>query len=1105
MEIDEIKLKDIFSRTQLTVNPKKLLASSSASTSKKSLPIDTSRIKQEVPYMTLQSRMPIHSAPSMGKNLKMVGKRISLQDNIVRKYEPQSETDEEDWIKANIIKVEPSEEAVIRTGAKVGQKLAVRQTKVKTIYPQHAGNVVVSRKRPSVDNTQVRAGKKIVIDASSIMKSPFVSKSNATVPNKRIVINSRPTIVISPMDVIDDGDAEEIDNSPESRHEVQACFLSLIRDIFCSTRDHRMKLEELRNRINVWLSNPVASMNDWFTQANDWGALLISAVHFLSGEFQDQPDDFVPYLEFKSQLNIYQWIGAGRDSDARMKSLCQYWLGRRNEMGIKAANLMKHKALAKTFISPEKNEENHLQQAVSPPNARCRTSWKVQPASDDEMHEFREQERQRYENPHLPFTYRQHGYESVVGPLRGIYSQSPAATKARDHNTLIADRPNFVTILALVRDAAARLPNGEGSRWDICELLKSSQYIAAGTSDSVIQSIVSGALDRMHTEHDPCIKYDTKRKLWIYVHRNRTEGEFERLHQQQQEFNRQKKPVFRKAKDSSQQMITIPSAGMRVVSVPNSTVRTYQTKVSNVMKPVPALTTFENKQKVQSQSSPPPLKISPKRYIKTMGSERSMEPIDVEASLDAHMTPIVKSADPKTRVSLKNVPHMSPIRIVTSSPAMSAYAQSSPVLSGTQSFIINANRSQSPKVSTVVGAKKIGGKPIIIGHTQSTSHMSQSSPTSGQSYLIPINMKPGSEPPALTVTGKPNMVQKNIIKMNPSTGKNVINPQHPQKIILTAASALQGQKGGKIISTMTIPKTQSPVMLSQQKQILTNVIVQQQKAKGQNQILMTGGGQKMPGLTISSPGTNSSSPQVIQIQQSSADGKITNVSPANLTPQQRQSIFQSLKQFKQGNNQQTMIMKPQVVKSVGNEVPAPPLVSVSGSVGKIMKSTMQQPQVIVSMAPKTGSETGSPIVARVVSAAGRQLIDGILPKTGTTFKIAGGNAPGHSGLIQISGSPGSQVTQYAVVSKGKNIISLSNQTKMITTQANIIGNAPSSPSGNLVIANSQAQMSPSQQPPNQSIKIVQGGSITAQQLLGAKLINVQALANKGIKTTGGIK
>lgn len=33
---------------------------------------------------------------------------------------------------------------------------------------------------------------------------------------------------------------------------------------------------------------------------------------------------------------------------------------------------------------------------------------------------------------------------------------------------------------------------------------------------------MSGALDRLHYEDDPCVKYDSERKLWLYLHKNRT-------------------------------------------------------------------------------------------------------------------------------------------------------------------------------------------------------------------------------------------------------------------------------------------------------------------------------------------------------------------------------------------------------------------------------------------------------------------------------------------------------------------------------------------------------------------------------------------------------
>jgi nuclear factor related to kappa-B-binding protein len=42
-----------------------------------------------------------------------------------------------------------------------------------------------------------------------------------------------------------------------------------------------------------------------------------------------------------------------------------------------------------------------------------------------------------------------HNYESVVGPVKGVYNQSIGVNKPRGHSLLVAERPNFVTILAL--------------------------------------------------------------------------------------------------------------------------------------------------------------------------------------------------------------------------------------------------------------------------------------------------------------------------------------------------------------------------------------------------------------------------------------------------------------------------------------------------------------------------------------------------------------------------------------------------------------------------------------------------------------------------------
>lgn len=42
-----------------------------------------------------------------------------------------------------------------------------------------------------------------------------------------------------------------------------------------------------------------------------------------------------------------------------------------------------------------------------------------------------------------------HGYESVVGPVRGIYNSSNIHKAARGHSLLIENRPHFISILVL--------------------------------------------------------------------------------------------------------------------------------------------------------------------------------------------------------------------------------------------------------------------------------------------------------------------------------------------------------------------------------------------------------------------------------------------------------------------------------------------------------------------------------------------------------------------------------------------------------------------------------------------------------------------------------
>jgi len=58
------------------------------------------------------------------------------------------------------------------------------------------------------------------------------------------------------------------------------------------------------------------------------------------------------------------------------------------------------------------------------------------------------QERERFRNPHKAFTYRMHGYEAVVGPVKGVLAKENTM-KPREHALLVKDRPSYVTILTL--------------------------------------------------------------------------------------------------------------------------------------------------------------------------------------------------------------------------------------------------------------------------------------------------------------------------------------------------------------------------------------------------------------------------------------------------------------------------------------------------------------------------------------------------------------------------------------------------------------------------------------------------------------------------------
>lgn len=182
----------------------------------------------------------------------------------------------------------------------------------------------------------------------------------------------------------------------------------------------------------------------------------------------------------------------------------------------------------------------------------------IRESSDEVRAYFRKEEVLRYSIPDRAFSYTAaDGKKSIVAPLRRCGGKP--TSKARDHFMLKRDRPPHVTILCLVRDAAARLPGSIGTRADVCTLIRDSQYIVEDVSDAQVNQVVSGALDRLHYERDPCVQFDGERKLWVYLHREREEEDFaDDGTSSTKKWKRQKKDA---AEQPDQGMITVAYHG----------------------------------------------------------------------------------------------------------------------------------------------------------------------------------------------------------------------------------------------------------------------------------------------------------------------------------------------------------------------------------------------------------------------------------------------------------------------------------------------------------------------------------------------------------------
>ncbi|XP_020778598.1 nuclear factor related to kappa-B-binding protein isoform X1 [Boleophthalmus pectinirostris] len=414
------------------------------------------------------------------------------------------------------------------------------------------------------------------------------------------MINSLPDTPSSPLANIKEEMVDESQISPVVVEEIAISFFSLLESIL---RTEALTTSGIEEKIQLWQSSPASSLNAWFSSACCWSDLVLQALQFLAGETKDGrmalPSGFLPFVEFSDETQQWRWIGPTQDTEKDLSALCQLWLD------------------SKDLVIKTENEE--MLEMISP-TPRVSTDYVVRPSTGDEKQLFQIQEQQRYNQPHKAFTFRMHGFESVVGPVKGVFDKEMSLNKAREHTLLRSDRPPYVTILSLVRDAAARLPNGEGTRAEICELLKDSQFLAPEVTSAQVNTVVSGALDRLHYEKDPCVKYDIGRKLWIYLHRSRSQEEFERIHQAQAAAAKARKALQQKPKPAPKAKSGSKEGASKlgclegdIVPTPMSPIATTPNTPGTPMSPLPSTVTTPTKSAVPDtiKTSPGVLLVSP--------------------------------------------------------------------------------------------------------------------------------------------------------------------------------------------------------------------------------------------------------------------------------------------------------------------------------------------------------------------------------------------------------------------------------------------------------------------------------------------------------------
>ncbi|XP_061059018.1 nuclear factor related to kappa-B-binding protein isoform X2 [Eubalaena glacialis] len=576
-------------------------------------------------------------------------------------------------------------------------------------------------------------------------------------------------------------------------NEISSSFFSLLLEILLL--EGQASLPMLEERVLDWQSSPASSLNSWFSAAPNWAELVLPALQYLAGESRAVPSSFSPFVGFKEKTQQWKLLGQSQDNEKELAALFQLWLETKDQAFCK--------------------QENEDSSDATTPVPRV-TDYVVRPSTGEEKRVFQEQERYRYSQPHKAFTFRMHGFESVVGPVKGVFDKETSLNKAREHSLLRSDRPAYVTILSLVRDAAARLPNGEGTRAEICELLKDSQFLAPDVTSTQVNTVVSGALDRLHYEKDPCVKYDIGRKLWIYLHRDRSEEEFERIHQAQAAAAKARKALQQKPKPPSKVKSSSKEGSVKVLGAGPSEQSQLSLSDSS-MPPTPVTPVTPTTPALPATPISPP----PVPSVNKSGPTTVSEPVKSTSGvllvssptmpqLGTMLSPASNQTPPSSQAAARVVSHsgsagLPQVRVVAqpSLPAVTQSAGPAPTL---------PQMTAGPQIRVPATAVQTKGGPQTVMATvpvkAQTAAATVQRPGPGPAGLTVTSLPAAANPASKPATSSPggsapstpaaaviqNVTGQNIIKQVAITGQLGVKPQTGSSIPLTATNfRIQGK------------------------------------------------------------------------------------------------------------------------------------------------------------------------------------------------------------------------------------------------------------------------------------------------------------------------